>query len=183
MSFYTSNVSEVLNAQLSKIDALQLDKVARAMAAAVLPEMKKRIHVEGKDSNGNQIGTYSNAYLRIREGNFKNSGRKSRGANKGQLKDAGTYSKGSNKGAGRTSYNRGADPKVILSLTRQMENDEVAVPIDERSYGIGFNNEHNYNKSQWNEATYDKKIWNLTEQEKELARNAAEEEANNQLKS
>lgn len=167
-----SNASKVIKVLIQNINGVEADVVARACATAVLPEMKQRIHVEGKDSKGGQIGTYSNAYMKVRTGNFTNSGRKSKGANKGALKDSGTYTKGNAAATARPKYNRTADTKVVLSLTRQMEND-MGVVAAGKSYGIGFKNKLNYDKSIWCEETYNKDIYKLTPQELELVRTTA----------
>lgn len=45
-------------------------------------------------------------------------------------------------------YNRTDDPKMIWSLTRQMEMDFVAV-ADQNKYGLGFNNAWNFQKATW----------------------------------
>jgi hypothetical protein len=175
----SSNLAQVIHVQISKLENIEADEVARKMALGILPELKKRVHVDGKDSSGQQIGTYSNAYLNLRSGDYGNSSRVSRGNNKGKLKDAGSHIKGNAKGASRPKYNRGSDPKVILSLTRQMEND-MTVIADGKGYAIGFNNPLNFKKSQWNEATYKKPIWNLTEGEISLSRQIAIDEVANQ---
>lgn len=187
---YNSNISAVIKAKLEQIQALQNnpDQVLRTVAMAVLPELKNRVHVEGKDSSGNPIGTYSPGYMKVRTGNYQNAGRVSRGANKGKLKDAGKFTKGTNikifgtivedtskVGTARPRYNRTADPKVILSLTRQMENDLSVVPSG-NGYGIGYLNPHNFQKAQWCEETYGKPILSkLTPAEKELVKKTAEE--------
>lgn len=80
----------------------------------------------------------------------------------------------------RPKNNRGTDPKVILSLTRQMEND-FSVVADGSRYGLGFKNEVNAQKSEWAEQTYKKKIYSLTNEEKEQAVNAANEYVNGVL--
>ena len=64
-------------------------------------------------------------------------------------------------------YNRTADPKVILSLTRQMENDLSVIDLDS-GYGIGYKNEFNYQKSQWLEEKYKKNIFQLSKNEIDL---------------
>lgn len=66
------------------------------------------------------------------------------------------------------SYSRSADKKVIISLTRQLENDwsVIATP---KGYGIGFLNPHNFDKSQWVELTYEKKIFSLSVSEEKYA--------------
>lgn len=144
------------------------DKMMRTAATTVLGLMKVRVHTEGKDSNGNQIGTYSEAYMKVRTGNFSNSTKVTKGKNTGKLKDAGVFTNKSAKaGSARPKYNRTADPKVIASLTRQMENDEKVIPLGAAHYGIGFSNKHNFDKSQWVEATYQKKIFSTSEEERD----------------
>jgi hypothetical protein len=105
----------------------------RPVAIELIPEMTQRIHQEGKASDGGQIGTYSNSYLKQRERN-----------------------------------KRGADTKVIVSLTRQLENDWAVVPT-EKGYGIGFNNPLNVQKMRWVEANKKKVIANLSENERRYA--------------
>ena len=68
----------------------------------------------------------------------------------------------------RPKYNRSNDPKVILSLTRQMENDFSAVAESDR-YGLGFKNPLNFDKATWLEGTYKKKIYALQDKERDLA--------------
>jgi hypothetical protein len=175
MTQYNSNVSIVVGSLKQKLIGLKEnpDAMLRTVAFTVLPEMKKRVHVDGRDSTGNQIGTYSTEYMKVRTGDFGNSGRFSKGKKKGEVKDAGVISRGPGKGKPRPKYNRTADTKVILSLTRQMENDMSVLPSG-TGYGIGYNNQDNFKKSQYNEATYKKKIWNLTEEEKLLAKDTAQ---------
>lgn len=149
----------------------------RPVALAMIPEIAKRIHVQGKDSSGAQIGTYSSAYLRLRSGEYANADKNKKGVrlNSGKFteatirlnKNSGVFSGEDKVGKARPNYNRGTDPKVIISLTRQLEND-YAVIATTRGYGIGFNNVLNYNKSQWVQETYGKKIFNLTAEEKVL---------------
>ena len=157
------------------------DKMLRTVASSVLDLMKKRIHTDGKDAEGNQIGTYSKGYMVLRMGSFQNAGRNKKGKNIGKLKDAGVFTDktirldkqtgvftGEDKvGKARPKYNRGSDTKVILSLTRQMENDMKVVAIKSGSYGIGFSNKLNFDKSQWCEKTYKKegKIYALSSEE------------------
>lgn len=61
-------------------------------------------------------------------------------------------------------YNRTADSKVILSLTRQMENDLSVIALN-GGYGIGYKNNFNFDKSQWLEEKYDKEIFSLSKEE------------------
>jgi hypothetical protein len=75
--------------------------------------------------------------MKIRTGNYNNSGRKAKGKDKGGLKDSGSFSRGDKKGVPRPKYNRTSDTKVVLSLTRQMENDMSVIPAGPKSYGIG----------------------------------------------
>jgi len=140
---YSSNINVVIRAQLDKIQQIKdnPDPLLRAVALNVLPEFRKRVHVDGKDSSGGRIGTYSSGYLTARTGKFK-----------------------------RTS-----DSKVILSLTRQMEND-LSVIASGNGYGIGYQNTENRKKADYCEKTYGKKILTkLTKEEVDLAITTAQE--------
>lgn len=74
----------------------------------------------------------------------------------------------------RPKNNRGSDPKVILSLTRQMESD-FSVVADLGKYGLGFKNDLNFDKATWAELTYKKKIYALTTGERDIAIEAAQQ--------
>jgi hypothetical protein len=185
-----TNIGQFVQITTAKLKNLaDTDKMLRAAATTVLGLMKKRIHEDGLDADGKQIGTYSKGYMKIRTGDFGNSARVSRGKNKGKLKDAGVFTDRTiklNKNVGvftgedkvgkpRPQYNRSSDPKVVASLTRQMENDEKVIALGENSYGIGFTNPLNYDKSQWVEATYKKegKIFSLSENEQQAVADIA----------
>jgi hypothetical protein len=78
----------------------------------------------------------------------------------------------------KRKYNRSADPKVIISLTRQLENDWSVIATS-KGYGVGFKNTLNFNKSQWVENTYKKKIFALSPtEEKKLSEIIAENVSN-----
>ena len=187
---YSSNISVVIKAKLEQIKALKNnpDPVLRTVALTVLPELRKRVHVEGKDSSGGQIGTYSPGYMILRTGNYKNADKISKGKNAGKNKNSGRFTKGSVgfeeggfaimeplKGKARPKYNRDSDTKIILSLTRQMENDLTVVATG-TGYGIGYINPLNLQKAKWCEETYKKKILSkLTKEEIALAKKTAEE--------
>jgi hypothetical protein len=185
---YTSNVSQVVRLAVKKVEGLASDQLLRTVAFAVLPELKKRVHIDGKASDGSQIGTYSPSYMALRTGNYQNADKHKKGKNKGKNKNAGTFTDrtirlnkqtgtftGEDKvGKARPNYHRSNDTKVILSLTRQMENDLSVIPVGQ-GYGIGYSNKFNFQKSQWNESTYRKRIWALTQGEKDLAKKVAED--------
>jgi hypothetical protein len=76
----------------------------------------------------------------------------------------GSYSNGYMKE--REKNNRGEDRKIIVSLTRQLEND-WAVLATSTGYGIGFNNPFNKDKARWVEEQKSKIIFNLSVFEKE----------------
>lgn len=78
----------------------------------------------------------------------------------------GTYSNGYL--AYRKRNNRGADTKVIVSLTRQLEND-WSVLETQNGYGIGFTNAFNAQKLRWVEEVKGKVIANLSEKEIDYA--------------
>lgn len=57
---------------------------------------------------------------------------------------------------------------VNLKFTDQMFFDFGLQVLGKGEYGIGFNNQFNYNKSIWNEERYGKEIFNETKKESEL---------------
>lgn len=65
----------------------------------------------------------------------------------------------------REENKRGADRKIIVSLTRQLEND-WAVVATPTGYGIGFNNPLNLQKMRWVEEQKSSIIANLSAAEK-----------------
>lgn len=64
--------------------------------------------------------------------------------------------------------------KVVLSKTRQMENDFSVQISSDGKYGLGYNNPINANKVDWNEKHFNKDVFSLTEPEKELVNKTAQ---------
>lgn len=61
-------------------------------------------------------------------------------------------------------YKRSSDPRIIVSLTRQLEND-WSVIATEKGYGIGFLNPFNFQKARWVESNKAVKIFSLSSTE------------------
>lgn len=76
----------------------------------------------------------------------------------------------------REKYNRGSDPKKILSLTRQMEQDFVPV-AEANEYGLGFNNKTNFDKATWQEEA-NPGTYALSSQEEQVAQSVLEDYLN-----
>jgi hypothetical protein len=131
-------MQEVMTRIVKAIDSIDTDAMGRELATTVHGMMRKRIHEDGKATDGSGIGTYSAGYVKVRTGNFRNSGRVSRGANKGNPKNAGAYVRGANKGNPRPKYNRSANTDVVLSLTRDMENDFGTIKLQNGNWAVGF---------------------------------------------
>jgi hypothetical protein len=68
MAAITTNISAVFNSLKTKFELLE-DKeyLLRPLAVETLPLIKERIHIEGKASDGSQIGTYANSYMAARQ--------------------------------------------------------------------------------------------------------------------
>ncbi len=177
----TTNIDSVIGSLKEKVEAVaQTSELMRTIATNMRAVVKDRIHNDGKAADGNQIGTYSNSYLALRTGQYKTNKTFSKGKNKGETKPTGVFTKGKHKGAARPNYNRTNDPKVVISLTRQMENDFVVVATD-NGYGLGYNNEENFKKVAYVENTYRKKIFSLTEDEQKLVEATAQEFVDNKI--
>ncbi|WP_418894230.1 hypothetical protein [Limibacterium fermenti] len=169
-----------LEALGNRIEGLGLQPLLIDCASSTLATIKTRVFEKGLDSNGEQIGTYSAGYMKVRTGDYPET-RLKRGKNKGEFRkektkegQAGYFSRGGNKGQPRPRYNRTSDTKVVASLTREMEND-MKVITGEKEVFIGFTDSHNYDKSQWVERTYDKDIWSLTVDEEAKTDELAED--------
>lgn len=123
-----TNLDQVLsNLGQSLKTIMDPNYLLRPVAIEVLTMMTERIHKEGKASDGGQIGSYSNNYLKY----------------------------------ARKKAGRGSDPKIIVSLTRQLENNWSVIETT-NGYGIGFTNPFNADKLRWVEEIKDKVISNLT---------------------
>jgi hypothetical protein len=180
MIHVTTNISSAIDSINAKIAALtNVDALLRTVAVNMLPEVKERIHTEGKAADGNGIGTYSKGYMAVRTGQFKSNGEVTRGKDKGQTRNKGVYTKGKKKGEPRFPFNRTGDTKVVISLTRQMENDFSVLPNDNGGYGLGYNNPENVKKVEYVEHTYGKKIFSLTDGEHEKTVATAQEYVDN----
>lgn len=80
----------------------------------------------------------------------------------------------------RKEAGRQEGSKVVLSLTRTMENAMVDVPLDDGA-GVGYATAEQLQKSKWCEETYGKKIFAPTEEEKQLIDKVAEDYVNKVL--
>lgn len=155
-----------VNNILTQLNSFDKDELTKEVATNLMPMIRKRVHVDGLDADGLQIGTYSKGYMKVRTGNYPET-EVTKGKNAGQFREqkkkgqAGVFTKGKNKGQARPTYNRQNDTKVILSLTSQMEQDMQVMQTD-NGYGIGYSNELNYNKAIWNATRYRKDIWGLS---------------------
>lgn len=65
-------------------------------------------------------------------------------------------------------YNRTADRKVIVSLTRQLESNWTVIATP-RGYGIGFLNKFNYDKMRWVEEQRGREIASLSDAERDYS--------------
>jgi len=181
----TVNIAATM-AEVKSIFDLITDReyLLRPLAIETIANIKERIHEQGKASDGAQIGTYSSGYMRVRTGNYGNAVKDK----KGKVKKAGAFTKGKNafsdvatkKANLRPNYNRSSDTKVIVSLTRQLENDYQVIAT-QRGYAIGFNNSLNFDKSQWVEANQKKIIFNTTAEEKDYILERAVELVNDAI--
>ena len=136
----STNMATVIQTVNMKLSALDIKRMTNIQATSLLAVMRNRIHIEGRDSNGVQIGTYTPAYVKYK----------------------------------RAKAGRGTDTKVILSLTRQMENGYILQEIPNGT-GIAFSTGEDMQKAHWCEETYGKKIFIPTAEETELVNQIAEE--------
>lgn len=130
-----SNIKVIAGRIKQQLEKLKnKEYLLRPVAIEVIPLMTERIHQKGEASDGGQIGTYNNSYLKLRQ----------------------------------SKYKRDASNKVIVSLTRQLENN-WSIIATQNGYGIGFTNPFNMQKARWVEAGKGKIIFSLTKSEQTYA--------------
>lgn len=121
----------------------------RIALSSVLAIHKPRIFEKGLDGNDAKIGTYSTKPISISKKNqARNTGK--------------TYFKG-----GYAEYKKdvGKNPGYVnLRNTDQMMQDYGLI-ISGQSYGMGFQNKLNYDKSQWMQTKYGKDIFDHDDRE------------------
>jgi hypothetical protein len=136
------------------LEALRSDpRVIKTALSSVLPEHKNRIFKSGFDSKGVQIGKYSTKAASI--------SKKQQAINTGR-----TYFKG-----GYSEYKSaiGKNPGFVnLRNTDQMMVDYGLLQLGNNFFGFGFQNEANFQKSQWMEDKYKKPIFRLSKGEETL---------------
>lgn len=135
------------NEYLSMIDKLngatRSERIMRIALSSVLAIHKPRIFEKGLDGTDTKIGTYSTKPISISKKNqARNTGK--------------TYFK-----TGYAEYKKdiGKNPGYVnLRNTDQMMQD-YGLRISGNSFGMGFQNDFNYDKSQWLEVKYKKSIF------------------------
>jgi len=142
------------------------DSLLREIASGMLAKTHTRIHNYGERADGTPIGTYSDAYMKLRTDSYSTN----------------YYTKGKNKGQPRPLYKRDFDTKVIFSLTRQMEKDYSIIAISDTEYGLGFQNPVDGQKSVWLQEQFGNNIWALSEEELSDVEAIIQEFVNNAFK-
>ena len=132
--------------------AIRNDRNLRIALSTVLAVHKPRIFQHGFDAKGAKIGTYSVKATSI--------SRKQQARNTGKTTFKGGYAE----------YKRliGKNPGyVVLRNTDQMMMD-YGLQGSALSYGFGFQNSANYDKSHWMEEKYKKKIFDISRHEESV---------------
>jgi hypothetical protein len=156
------------NLIISELNGLMnVDRTMRVALTTLLALQKRRIFQEGQTAGNSKIGTYSKKKISI--------------ATKNQAKDTGkTYFKG-----GYAEYKTliGKNPGYVnLRNTDQMMMDYSVHVLGSNEYGLGFNNDFNFNKTQWMEEKYNKDIFDESTQEGDALENLILIELNKAIK-
>lgn len=146
-------VAKEIDALIARVNAVvRSDKLMRTALTTVMAVHKPRIFQQGQDSSGNKIGTYSTEPISIsKRQQARNTGK--------------TYFKG-----GYSEYKRavGKNPGFVnLRNTDQMMMD-YGIVANNGMWGFGFQNQENYDKSQWMQDKYEKDIFDLSQSELDL---------------
>jgi hypothetical protein len=148
-------------------NALKTDKAVRTGITTVLALQKQRVFVGGKDDKDSQIGQYSTKPISISK---KNQARQT-----GKTKFEGGYAE----------YKSaiGKNPGFVnLQNTGQLMMDYSFHVLGTDSYGLGFQNTENFNKSKWMEEKYNKDIFSQSDKEGKILVQVIEQTIGNDLK-
>jgi hypothetical protein len=132
-------------------EVIHSDQVMRTSLTTVLSVHKPRIFQKGQDANQSKIGNYSTKPISI------SKSRQARNTGK-------TYFPG---GYAQYKSETGKGGTVNFRDTDQMMMDYGLVVSGDK-YGFGFQNEFNFNKSQWLQDKFDKDVFDLSNQERDL---------------
>lgn len=182
-----SNVSQILNGYLEKLQSLTkggvgYDSALREVATTMRAEMSRRIHSEGKNSQGADIGHYSTEPIYVstknnpgrsfgrpigKTGKSKFKGGEKAGADHTSRYFAGGYNEY------KTAIGRNTLGKVNLSLSGQLAAQFAVVETND-GYGIGWVDTEKRERAGHLQQKYGA-VWSLTQQEKELSKKIAEQ--------
>lgn len=142
-----TNIQVVASQLRSKLlSVADKNNVVRTVAATLAPEVRKRIHVEGKAADGSNIGAYSDDYYKYTRKKY----------NRTEPKSKVVIS------LTRTMENQ---------FTSGAENPNPTKTA--LGYGLGFLGVEHRRIAGYMEELYDKKIWKLTAAEEKLAHQVA----------
>lgn len=145
-------------------NAVKSDQAMRSALTTVMAIHKPRIFQSGQDVNKSKIGKYSTKPISI--------SKKNQARNTGKTYFKGGYAEY------KSAIGKGGD--VNFRNTDQMQMD-YAIVQNGNSFGFGFNNDLNYDKSQWLQDKYGKDVFDLTDQELDVLGNTLQAEVEKRL--
>lgn len=144
--------------------AVKSDQVMRASLTTVLAIHKPRIFQSGQDATKSKIGKYSTKPISI--------SKKDQARNTGKTYFKGGYAEY------KSAIGKGGD--VNFRNTDQMQMD-YGIVQNGNSFGFGFNNDLNYDKSQWLQDKYGKDVFDLSDQEIDVLGNTLQAEVEKRI--
>lgn len=173
-----SNIREVVANYTARLNSLNkggqgYDSTMREVATTMRGEISRRIHSEGENANGGDIGRYSTnpIYVSVAANAGRSFGRpigktrKSKfetGKKKGQDHRSRYFAGGYNEY--KTAIGRNRLGKVNLSLSGQMAN-QFSIIATSDGYGLGWSNTEMFERARHLEKKYGQ-VWALTPDEK-----------------
>lgn len=148
-----ADVANEIKGTVDRINrAIRDEKLKRIALTTTLAIHKQRIYVQGLDSKGSQIGTYSKKPASI--------SKKNQARNTGKTYFPGGYSEY------HAAIGKGGD-KVVLRNTDQ-EMMDYGLVSNGQDFGYGFQNQLNAQKAGWHAENYDKEIHAISDKELEV---------------
>lgn len=130
------------------------DRAMRIALNSVLASQKQRIFSRGEAVSGGKIGRYSTTKTSI--------SRKNQARNTGKTYFPGGYAQY------KTAIGKNPGFVNLRNTDQMMVDYGIEIIAVNSEYGIGFDNDFNYDKSQWAEERFDKTIFDESDAEGDL---------------
>lgn len=186
---YQSNLSEVMNNLTVQLKGIKTPTVVREIALSLATSNNHRIHNQGKNVKGSQIGQYSTTPTLIGASSFrkKSTAQKVFGSKKKRSQLQWRKVGGNNLAILQGGYKKirsldgDVSSYVNLSRTGKLSKEFHAEPISSTSWGVGFTTAYGKDLRKYLENKYGQ-VWGVTKSDQKIINKILTKEIKKRLK-